>query len=214
LIIPILYVSDQNAKPSGTYGPFPAENRADISTVSRQVERALLLRISYTDAVEIALLIMAVGAVGPAYLLAKRVRIVLPLGFIAACVLAVGAITFAKVVVFGMVDVKWRQMPVRAWLDVYWTLWTILCVPSVAFALLACWFSRPSTWRDAAVLLGVYLFLILVAVGAALVLRLQVGFWFLVVGPSMIFFAMALVKRVAQDRRHRLSRTQPVCHFD
>lgn len=171
------------------------------------MERAV--RIGYTDAVERALLILAMGALGPAvYLLAKRVGAIVPLAFIAACVLAFGIVTFTKVVVFGMVDVKFRQMPITAWLEVYWPLWTILFVPSVVSALLACWFSCPSTWRDAAVLLGVYLFLILVAVGAASALDL--GFWFFVAVPSIVFFAMALVKRVTQGRRHRLSRTYDV----
>jgi hypothetical protein len=44
-------------------------------------------------------------------------------------------------------------------------------------------------------LLGVYLFLILVAVGAELALHLHGGFWFLVALPSTVFFAIALVKR-------------------
>jgi hypothetical protein len=160
---------------------------------------------------ESAFLILAICAVGPAaYLLANRVGTIVPLAFIAACVLALGTITFTRVVVFDMVDVKFRQMPVEAWLEVYWPLWTILFMPSVVSALLACWFSRPSTRRDAAVLLGVYLFLILVAVGAAWALHPYDGFWFITALPSTVFFSMALVKRVAQDRRHRLSRTHDV----
>jgi hypothetical protein len=150
--------------------------------------------------------ILAVAGVpASAYLLAKRAGPIVPFVFIAAYVLAVGAITFIDVVVFDRVDVKFRQAPVRAWLDVYWPLATVVYVPSVVSALLACWFSRPSTWRDATVLLGVYLFLILVAVGAASALDLHVGFWFLVALPSTIFFAMAFVKRVAQGRQQGLS---------
>jgi hypothetical protein len=142
---------------------------------------------------------------GLGLLLAKRVGPIVPFAFIAAYVLVVGAITFIDVVVFDRVDVKWRQAPICAWLDIYWPLVTVVYVPSVVSALLACWFSRPSTWRDATVLLGVYLFLILVAIGAVSALDLHVGFWFLVALPSTIFFAMALVKRVAQGQQRELS---------
>jgi hypothetical protein len=179
--------------------------------VSRRVERAV--QIGYTDAMEtiaLALLILAIGVVGPAYLLARRIGLVVPLAFIASYVLAVGALTFISVVVFGMIDVKFRQALLSAWLKISWPLATVLYVPSVVFALLACWFSRPSTWRDAAVLLGMYLFLILVAVGAALAFHLHAGFWFQVALPGTVFFAMALVKRVAQGRRHWLSLTHDV----
>jgi hypothetical protein len=175
--------------------------------VSRQVERRFSPGLGYTDAMERAFLILAICALGPAaYLLARRVGTIVPLAFVAACVLAFGAVTFTRVVVFGMVDVKFRQMPVEAWLEVYWPLWTIEFVPSVVSALLACWVSRPSTRWDATVLLGVFLFLILVMIGAEWALDLHLGFWLFVALPSTVFFAMALIKQVAQGRRHRLSR--------
>jgi hypothetical protein len=155
---------------------------------------------------EIALLILAIGVVGPAYLLAKRVGPIVPFAFIAAYVLAVGAFTFIGIAAFDMIDVKFRQAPLSAWLEVSWPAATVLYVPSVISALLACWFSRPSTRRDATALLGVYLFLIVVAMWAARAISSAVGFWFLLALPSTIFFAMALVKRVAQGR-HQISRT-------
>jgi hypothetical protein len=149
-----------------------------------------------------ALFILAIGAVGPGYLLAKRVGPIVPFAFIAAYVLAVGTIAFINIAVFDMIDPKFRQAWLRSWLEVYWPLWIGLLVPSAISALLACWYSRPSTWRDATALLGVYLFLILVAIVAASALHLHLGFWLLVALPSTIFFAMALVKRVAQGQRH------------
>jgi hypothetical protein len=67
-----------------------------------------------------ALFILAIGGIpASAYLLAKRVGPIVPFAFIAAYVLAVGTITFIDVVVLNRVDVKWRQMPVAAWLEVY-----------------------------------------------------------------------------------------------
>src|SRR5260370_41761190 len=94
--------------------------------------------------------ILAVAGVpASAYLLAKRAGPIVPFVFIAAYVLAVGAITFIDVVVFDRVDVKFRQPPVSALLDVYCPLVTVLYLPCVVSFSLACWFSCRSTWRDA-----------------------------------------------------------------
>ena len=153
------------------------------------------------------LLILAIGAVGAASVLAKRVGPVVPFAFIAAYVLAVGAITFINIGVFDMVDPKFRGVWVKYWLDLDWPLGTILFAPSGISALLACWFSHPLTRRDATALLGVYLFLILVTIGATSALG-GLGVWFLV-GElallSTIFFATAYVKRLAKGEQHYLS---------
>jgi hypothetical protein len=158
----------------------------------------------------LGLLIVAIGTAGPAYMLAKRVGPVVPVAFVASYVLAVGTLTFISIAVFDMIDVKFRQAPLSAWLEISWPVGTVLFLPSVISALLACWFSRPPTRRDATALLGIYLFLILVAIGAARPTSSAVGFWFVLALPSTIFFAIALAMRVAQGRRHRLSRTHDV----
>jgi hypothetical protein len=151
----------------------------------------------------LSILALVIGVVDPACLLTTRVGPIVPFAFIAAYVLALGAISFVIIGVFGMVDVMFRAAWVSAWLELDWPLWTILFAPSAISALLACWFSRPSVRRDAAMLLGVYLLLILAAMGAVGVLA-HVGIrgpWFLVGGLALlssIFFAMALVKRAAQ----------------
>jgi hypothetical protein len=54
------------------------------------------------------LLILAIGAVGAACVLAKRVGPIVPFAFIAPYVLAVGATTFINIGVFDMVDPKFR----------------------------------------------------------------------------------------------------------
>src|SRR5215470_17947105 len=89
------------------------------------------LGIGYTNPMATVLFILTFGvAPASAYLLAKRVGPIVPFAFIAAYVLAVGTLTFIDVVVFGRVDVKWRQAPVSAWLNVYWPLVTVVNVPS------------------------------------------------------------------------------------
>ena len=61
----------------------------------------------------IALLILAIGAVGPACMLATRVGLVVPFAFVAAYVLVVGAITFINI----DVDPELRQAWVGSWLE-------------------------------------------------------------------------------------------------
>jgi hypothetical protein len=156
----------------------------------------------------IALLILTIATVGPACLLATRVGPVVPFAFVAAYVLVVGAITFINIDV--VVHPEWRQSWVGSWLEVWWPLWTVFFTPSAISALLACWFSRPLTRRDATALLGVYLLLILVMVGAAWALDLydgEQGFRFLIgqfAVLSTIFFATAYRKRVAMREQHDL----------
>jgi hypothetical protein len=126
----------------------------------------------------------------------------------------VGAITFINIGVFHLVDPKFREMWVKPWLELFWPLWTIFFAPSAISALLACWFSRPSTWRNATALLGVYLFLMLVAIEIAWALDVQ--FLFLV-GEfallSMIFLTIAHWKSKQAYRRpsdYTASRTHDV----
>ncbi len=157
------------------------------------------------------LLILAIGAVGAGCVLAKRAGPVVPFAFIAAYVLAMGASTFISIGVFDMVDPKFRAVWVKYWLDLAWPVETIAFAPSAICALLACWFSRPLTRRDATALLGVYLFLIIfVPIGLKWALDPYIGpgLWFLVgvlALLSTIFFAMAYVKRVAKGEQQDFS---------
>jgi hypothetical protein len=66
-------------------------------------------RVGYTDPMlPTVLLILAIGAVGAACVLAKRVGPIVPFAFIAPYVLAVGATTFINIGAFDMVDPKFR----------------------------------------------------------------------------------------------------------
>src|SRR5262245_2628863 len=111
---------------------------------------------------------------------------------------------FTSSVYSTLVDPKFRAVWVKYWLDLAWPVETIALAPSAICALLACWFSRPLTRRDATALLGVYLFLIIfVPIGLKWALGPYIGpgLWFLVgvlALLSTIFFAMAYVKRVAK----------------
>jgi hypothetical protein len=157
-----------------------------------------------------SLLIVAIGAVGPSYMLAKRVGPAVPLAFIAAYVLALGAIA----IIPFPIDIDIGDYKFPGWLTLNWPILIAFFAPSVISALLACWFSRPSVPRDAAALLGVYLFLILVAIGflifvaiGPLSARREVPFWFLVVELALgaTFFAMALWWRVAKGEQREPS---------
>jgi hypothetical protein len=118
-------------------------------------------------------------------------------------VMAVGTITFINISVFHLADPKFGEMSVEPWLELYWPLWTFFFAPSAISALLACWFSHPLTWRDATALLGVYLFLMLVAIEIGWALDPQ-QFLFLV-GEfallTMIFLVMAYWTRRQAHRR-------------
>jgi hypothetical protein len=130
-------------------------------------------------------LTLAIGAFGTACVLAKRVGVVVPFAFIAVYVMARGCHHVHQ----------YRCIPSRG--------------PQVS-----CWFSRPSTWRNATALLGVYLFLMLVAIEIAWALDVQ--FLFLV-GEfallSMIFLTIAHWKSKQAYRRpsdYTASRTHDV----
>ena len=151
-------------------------------------------------------LFLALGTAGAACVLAKRVGAMVPCAFIATYVLTVGAILFVNIGVFHMVDSKFREMWVEAWLQLYWPLWTASFAPSAMLALLACWYARPVTPRDAAALLGSYLALMIVAIQIAWLLDAQA---LLLVGEfaglGAIFLAMAHGKRTANGVRHGAS---------
>ena len=118
---------------------------------------------------------------------------------------------FTSSVYSTLVDPKFRAVWVKYWLDLAWPVETIALAPSAICALLACWFSRPLTRRDATALLGVYLFLIIfVPIGLKWALGPYIGpgLWFLVgvlALLSTIFFAMAYVKRVAKGEQQNFS---------
>ena len=145
-------------------------------------------------------LTLAIGAVWVASVLAKRVGVLVPFAFVVTYVLGVGAIILVNIGVFHIVDPKFRHHWVSAWLELYWPLWTTFHAPTAISALLACWFSRPSTRKDAIRLLGLYLLLILFAVQVAWLLDAgvlyQLGAFVLL---STIFFATAYWKRAAHS---------------
>lgn len=144
------------------------------------------------------LLFMALGTVGAAYVLAKRVGAIVPFVFIVTYVLTVGAILFVNIGVFHIVDPKFRETWLEAWLEIYWPLWAVFFAPSAMLALLACRYARSLMPRDAAKLLGSYLVFILVAIEIAWVLDAQLlllaGEF---VGLSAIFLTTAYWKRTA-----------------
>ena len=109
-------------------------------------------------------------------------------------------------------DPKFGRVLIRSWLTFEWPILTVLFTPSAISALLACWFSRPLAPRDAAAPLGVFLFLILVAIGAGWAAGPLEPFWFLVGSLAILsttFFAMALWRRVAQAGNMNLDREEP-----
>jgi hypothetical protein len=145
-------------------------------------------------------LILAMAGFGAAAALAKRVGVLVPSAFVVAYVLGVGAILLVNIGVLQHVDPKFRVNWVSAWRDLFWPLWTIFYSPTAASALLACWFSRPSTRKSAISLLGLYLILILVAIQIAWVIDANLSYVlgaFVLLGA--IFFAMAGWKRAANS---------------
>jgi hypothetical protein len=116
-------------------------------------------------------------------------------GFLAAYVLAVGALIYVNVVVFGLGDSKFSHALVQAWLEVYWPLWTIVYSPAAATALLAAWYSRLPL-RNVWVLLGLFLALIAVAMEVAFVYDVHL---LVIVGEltllTVIFFLIARMCR-------------------
>jgi hypothetical protein len=156
-------------------------------------------------------LVLAICALCVAGLLAKRLGPFVPFAFIAAYILAVGAILFVNIGVFHMVDPKFHHHWVNAWLEFYWPLWTTFFAPSAIFALVACWFSRPLNPRDAAALLGVYLLLVLFMLEVAWALDLRLAS---VVGEFVlgaIFMGAAYWKRTlnVEDRDFSALRSNP-----
>ena len=147
-------------------------------------------------------LVLAVGLIAAAIILARRVGLVVPFAFVATYALGVGAVTFLNVAVFDMADPKFRELWIKSWLEIYWPLWSAFFAPSAIFALLATWLSRLTKGKEAAVLLGAFLLLILAAIEIAWVLDPYIGrkgpwfplgaFAFL----STVFVAIAMVARV------------------
>ena len=146
-------------------------------------------------------LVLAIGLIPAAILLARRVGLVVPFAFVATYALGVGAVTFLNVAVFDMADPKFRELWIKSWLEIYWPLWSAFFAPSAIFALLATWLSRLTKGKEAAVLLGAFLLLILAAIDAW-VLDPYIGRkgpWFLLGAfafLSTVFVAIAMVARV------------------
>jgi len=145
-------------------------------------------------------LVLAIGLIPAAILLARRVGLVVPFAFVATYALGVGAVTFLNVAVFDMADPKFRELWMKSWLEMYWSLWSVYFAPSAISALLATWLSRLTKGKEAAVLLGAFLLLILAAIDAW-VLDPYIGRkgpWFLLGAfafLSTVFLAIAMVAR-------------------
>jgi hypothetical protein len=58
-------------------------------------------------------------------------------GFVAAYVLLMGALTYFNVVALGLIDGKFYNAPLQAWLEIYWPLWSIFYAPAAVAGLLA-----------------------------------------------------------------------------
>jgi hypothetical protein len=86
--------------------------------------------------------------------------------FLFAYILAIGALTYVNVVVFKVADVKFLTNPFRAWLEIYWPIWTVFYAPAAVAALLAAWFSGLQG-RALSLLLGSFLTLICIVMGPA-----------------------------------------------
>jgi hypothetical protein len=149
-------------------------------------------------------LVFAVGLVAGAYVLARHVGFVVPFAFIATYVLGVGALTLFSIGALDMVDPKFREKWVMAWLEIYWPLWTVFFAPSAICALFATWFSRATERRDAATMLGSFLALILMAIEIEWALDRyigQYGFWTFVVAFAILSAIFLAIARVARMRR-------------
>src|SRR5215467_5825382 len=151
-------------------------------------------------------LVLAVGLIAAAVILATRVGLVVPFAFVATYALGVGAVTFLNVAVFDMADPKFRELWMKSWLEIYWPLWSVFFAPSAISALLATWLSRLTKGKEAAVLLGAFLLLILAAIEIAWVLDPYIGRrapWFLLGAfafLSTVFVAIAMVARVRPQK--------------
>jgi hypothetical protein len=82
-------------------------------------------------------LVLTVGLIAAAAIIARRVGIVVPFAFVAMYALGVGAVTFVNIAVFDMVDPKFRELWMKSWLEIYWPLWSVFFAPSAISALLA-----------------------------------------------------------------------------
>ena len=127
-------------------------------------------------------------------------RLSRPFAFVATYALGVGTVTFLNVAVFDMADPKFRELWMKSWLEMYWSLWSVYFAPSAISALLATWLSRLTKGKEAAVLLGAFLLLILAAIDAW-VLDPYIGRkgpWFLLGAFAClgtVFLAIAMVAR-------------------
>src|SRR5215831_4098327 len=145
-------------------------------------------------------LVLAVGLIAAAIILARRVGLVVLFAFVATYALSVG--TFLNVAVFDMADPKFRELWMKSWLEIYWPLWSVFFAPSAISALLATWLSRLTKGNAAAVLLGAFLLVILAAIEIAWVLDPYIGRegpWFLLGAftfLSTVFVAITMVARV------------------
>lgn len=151
---------------------------------------------------QLLVLVSVVGLIAGVIGLTRRVGFAVPFAFIATYTLCVGALTFLNIGAFDMVDAKFREMWVTAWLQIYWPLWTVFFAPSAICALLANWFSGATGRRDAVIMLGVFLGLILIAIEIQWTLDAYIGrygFWPLLSALTILgamFFAIGQVARV------------------
>jgi hypothetical protein len=155
-------------------------------------------------------LVLVISPVATARFLARQVGFVVPFGFIGVYLLGVGALTLINVRALEIADPKFKWLDF--WLIIYWPFWTIIFAPSASSALLATWFSRSTEQRGAAMMLGAFFVLILIAIEmvGAFDPNGRHSFWphlgaFAIL--SAIFFAIAQVARVRRAKERFPPRT-------
>jgi len=100
-----------------------------------------------------------------------------PIAFLAAYAATVGAVSFVNIAAFDLIDSKFREAWVSAWLQIYWPLWTVFFSPAAVTALLACWYSRVSG-SGAAKLLGAFLLIIIIAMEVTVLMDRHIARYF------------------------------------
>jgi hypothetical protein len=110
--------------------------------------------------------------------------LVVACAFLAVYVFLVGVITYLNVVALGLFDEKfynsrfgywYNYAPLwQVWLKIDWPFSVVLYAPSAVAALLAAWYSKLSL-RDAALLLGAFLTLLLTVMQVASPMPAYIG---------------------------------------
>jgi hypothetical protein len=128
--------------------------------------------------------------------------VVVAVVFLCSYVLLVGALCYVDLI---LLDGGRAYGHPPTWLDVDWPIFSVLFAPTAAAALLAAWWSKQSS-RDAVSLLARFLALIIVAVEAVAIWRLDLGrhIFLAIIGAQVLligaFFVVGLLLRMANNR--------------